>query len=150
PNPSCINILENPCALFENTLDTCVNDSPCINVSITHDYDCFKFREDDSMKNFDVLTYDYKDSLLFKHEYDCFNFLEDESFILGESELMSEGDDASFYSCESESNFWEDERREGEEGMVGNNGSFTFDLMEKVEWRELTTLEIEEGSEEYG
>ncbi|MEQ5167084.1 hypothetical protein ABN262_23435, partial [Citrobacter youngae] len=40
------------------------------------------------------------------------------------------------------------ERRESDEGMVGNNGSFTFDFMKKVEWRELTTLEIKEGSEE--
>lgn len=79
PNPSCANLLENPCAHFENTLDTCVDDS----LSTTCDYDCFKFWEDDSVGNFDVLTYNYKDSLLFKYEYDCFNFLEDESFVLG-------------------------------------------------------------------
>jgi len=48
-NPSRINILENPIALFENTLDTCVDDSLCTNTFITYDYDCFKFREDDSM-----------------------------------------------------------------------------------------------------
>jgi len=83
--------------LLANALDTCVDDSLCINTSITCDYDCFKFREDDSMKNFDILTNDCKDSLLFKYEYDCFNFSEDESFVLGENELMSEGDDASFY-----------------------------------------------------
>ncbi|MEQ5167092.1 hypothetical protein ABN262_23475, partial [Citrobacter youngae] len=121
PNLSCANLLENPCAHVENTLDTYLDDSLCINISITRDYDCFKFREDDSMENFDILTYDYKDSLLFKYEYECFNFVEDESFVLGESELMSEGDDASFYSCESESNFWEDERRESEEEMVEND-----------------------------
>ncbi|MEQ5248954.1 hypothetical protein, partial [Escherichia coli] len=63
PNLSYANILENPCALFENTLDTCVDDSPCINISITCDYDSFKFRENDSRKNFDVLTYDYNDFL---------------------------------------------------------------------------------------
>jgi len=37
PNLSYANILENPCALFENTLDTCVDDSLCINTSITCD-----------------------------------------------------------------------------------------------------------------
>jgi len=102
PNLLCANILENPCALFENTL---VDDSLRLNTSVICDYDCFKFREDDSMENFDMFINDYKDSLLFKYEYDCFNFSEDESFTLGESELVSEGDDVSFYSCESVSDF---------------------------------------------
>ncbi|MEQ5265857.1 hypothetical protein, partial [Escherichia coli] len=79
------------------------------------------------MENFDMLINDCKDSTLFVNDYDCFNFSEDESFVMGERELMSEGDDASFYSCESESNLWEDERKVCEEEMVENDEIFTFD-----------------------
>jgi len=43
---------------------------------------------------------------------------------------------------------WSDEENECEEERVGNDRSFTFNLMEKDEWRELTTLEIEEGCKE--
>jgi len=130
-----------------------VDDSLRLHTFIICDYDRFKFREDDSIKNFDILIDDCKGSLLFKYEYDCFNFLEDESFVLGESELVSERHDASFYSCESVSDFsnpieWSDEEKECEKEIVGNDRSFTFDLMKRIEWIELTTLEIEEGSEE--
>ncbi|XP_031104429.1 alcohol dehydrogenase-like 1 [Ipomoea triloba] len=63
---------------------------------------CFYFREDDSVETCDILIDDHEDSLLIDNEYVCFNFWGGESLNLLHNKLMSEGDDASFYSCEDE------------------------------------------------
>ncbi|MEQ5265856.1 hypothetical protein, partial [Escherichia coli] len=51
PNLSCANFLENPCALIENTFDTCVDDSPlnCNSDLYAYDTTRFYFQKDDSI-----------------------------------------------------------------------------------------------------
>jgi len=97
--PSCINILENPCALVETTFDTRVDDSlsKCNNDLYSCDTNCFYFRLDDSIGFVDNFTNEcenldkdnhvpYKDDSLCidistTYDYDCFNFWEDDSIV---------------------------------------------------------------------
>jgi len=74
----------NECEGFDQDIYTpCKDNSLRIDVSITCDYDCFNFWEDESIVNRDILMGVHRDPSLFEEEYDSFNFLEEEPYKLG-------------------------------------------------------------------